>query len=157
MENYQVNFKRRSTLWDSSEKGVGVAYAFCDFPDVSIEDIGDLALQEAERPERTTKISDLEIAVVDLKDVQARDNPEVYNFIQKYSTYPIGVVGKPKLLKDLKYALQVAVPGTTNEQMGDYLVNVMNDVYAMSNSDKPTYMSIVQRNPEDGFLDFRQD
>jgi len=156
MENYQVNFKRRDALWDSSENDIGVAYAFFD-SDASIADIGDLALQEAERPERTTKISDLEIALVQLKDVRARDNPEVYNFIQKYSVSPIGVAGQPKLLKDLKYALQVAVPGTTNEQMGDYLGNVMNDVYSMSHSDKPTYMSIVHRNSEDGCLDFKQD
>jgi hypothetical protein len=156
MENYQVNFKRRDTLWDSSEKDIGVAYAFFD-SDASIGDIGDLALQEAERPERTTKISDLEIALVDLKEFRARDNPEVYSFIQKYSVSPIGLEGKPKSLKNLKYALQVAVPGTTNEQMGDYLGNVMNDVYSMGNPDKPTYMSIVYRNPEDGCLDFKQD
>lgn len=155
MVDYEVNFNRREALWIPDETKVGVAYAMLD-SDASIEDIGDIALQEAERPERTTKIRDLEIALVNMKNVKREHNPELYDFIQRGETSPKGTISATKKLKDLRYALQVAAPRVTNTQMADYLGNVMNDIYSGAKPGQPSYMSVVYRDHQDGLLSFRR-
>jgi len=151
MVDYEVNFNRREELWTPNETEAGVAYAVFD-SNLSIPEIGDIALQEAERPERSVKIRDLEIAFMDMKDVRRNQNPELYDFIQRKTTSKGKMGAVPARLKDLKYVLQVAAPKTTNAQMADYLGNVMIDVYSANSADCPSCMSVVYRASKDGPL-----
>jgi hypothetical protein len=156
MADYNVNFVRKDSLWIPDERKMGTAYALFD-SDLSVGDIGDLALQEAER---AGKIRNLEIALVDIKSVKSSDNPELYELIQKGTVSPKGEEKEirgcsSKKFNGLKYAMQVASPDETSTGLADYLGNVMIDVYTAGKG--PFYGSVVYRNPQDGYLDFKRD
>ncbi len=147
----------------NSEKP-GVAYAFFD-SSASISEIEELVLNEGIRISEIPGVSRLDVALAEVKDINIEKTSELYKFMQANEIYPTFPSkfrdqmndAKPIKMTDLKYALLAVRHEKTDAEAADYLGNVMIDVCQKYEKDKPFNVAIVYRNPEDGYLDFKQD
>jgi|SRR3989344_1967234 len=157
-------WRENGAVGDINGSAAGAAYAFFD-SSASPKDIAELAVTEARRIAKRKPKTLLEIDLTEVKDIKEEQNPELYDFLQRGSIYPIFPSScknqmkdaKPVRLADLKYAISVKRHRSTDERAANYLGNVMSDVYQQFERDKPFNSAVVYRNPQDGYLDFKRD
>ena len=154
----------REDYWARKSAKPGVAYAFFD-SSAAISEIEELVMNEGIRVTDRPGGGRLEVAVTEVKNINEEIAPELYEFMQANDIYPTFPSkfrdqmndAKPIKMTDLKYHILAARHEKTDKEAADYLGNVMIDIYQKYEMDKPFNVAIVYRNPEDGYLDFKQD
>ena len=143
---------------------LGVAYAFFD-SSASKSEIEELVLNEGRRISGIPGGTRLDVAVTEVKNINKELSPELYEFMEANDIYPTFPSrfrdqmndAKPIKMTDLKYHILAVRHEKTDKETADYLGNVMLDIYKRYGEGKPFNVAVVYRNPEDGYLDFKQD